>query len=170
MDTTGPVRFGKYTFNVDTGVLRQKGVRVALQAQPARLLALLVRHHGNVVTRDAIREHVWGSTAVEFDQNINYCIRQIRLALGEDSGLVQTVPRQGYRFIATPVQLSSIVWNHSMARSLPAAMLLALGLAIGFCLGVLAHEPDPLRFVYLHVTGRAHCPYLDFLSSSRPNS
>src|SRR5205807_8874384 len=47
---------------------------------------------------------VWGdATFVEFDQGLNYCIRQIRLALRDGASeplYVETLPKQGYRFIA----------------------------------------------------------------------
>ena len=77
-----------------------------LQPQPARVLELLARRSGEVVSREEIRELVWGESFVDFDAGLNFCIKQIRRAL-EDSATapryVETLPRRGYRFLP-PVQ------------------------------------------------------------------
>jgi len=82
-------------------------VLVRLQAQPARVLSLLISSPGKVVSREALREAIWGQqTFVDFERGLNVCIAQIRAALGDDSvspRYVRTVPRQGYQFIA-PVE------------------------------------------------------------------
>ncbi len=56
-----------------------------------------------MVTRDEIREHVWcGDTFVDFEQGLNFCIRQIREALGDTADaprFIETLPRRGYRFL-----------------------------------------------------------------------
>src|SRR4026207_1573293 len=71
------------------------------------LLALLVARAGELVTRDEIRRTMWGAdTFVDFDQSVNFCVRQIRTALRDNADApcyVETLPRRGYRFIA-PVQ------------------------------------------------------------------
>ncbi|MBV8517342.1 MAG: winged helix-turn-helix domain-containing protein [Acidobacteria bacterium] len=89
----------------DTNELRRDGAPVHLQPQPMRVLALLAARAGTLVTREEIRRHVWGEeTFVDFDQGLNWCIRRIREALGDDASaprFIQTVPRRGYRFIAT---------------------------------------------------------------------
>ena len=80
-----------------------------LQAQPAQVLALLIRHAGQVVTRAELKEAVWGSeTFVDFDKGLNFCIAQVRAALGDSADApvyIQTIPKQGYQFIA-PVTAS----------------------------------------------------------------
>ena len=52
-----------------------------------------------MVTREEIREHVWrGDTFVDFEQGLNFCIRQIREALGdtaESPQFIETLPRRG---------------------------------------------------------------------------
>lgn len=57
-----------------------------------------------MVSREELRNHIWNdSTFVEFDQGLNYAIRQIRRALEDDANsptYVETLPKQGYRFIA----------------------------------------------------------------------
>jgi DNA-binding winged helix-turn-helix (wHTH) protein/TolB-like protein len=101
------VRFGLFEFDTDTGALSRKGVPVRLQPQPARVLAILVTHAGEVVTRDSLRQEVWSDgTFVDFERGLNFCVAQIRSALGDAADsprFIETLPRRGYRFIA-PVQ------------------------------------------------------------------
>jgi len=101
------VRFGTYELNLASGELRKGGILVKLQPQPFKVLALLVERPGQVVAREELRQKVWGDdTFVDFEQGLNYCIKQIRLALNDDADTpryVETLPRRGYRFIA-PVE------------------------------------------------------------------
>src|SRR2546428_8964136 len=91
--------FGPFILRLDRGELFTRGALVPLQAQPARLLVLLVTRAGDIVTREEIRTHLWSDTVVSFDQSITYCIRHIRKALGDDAAaMLETRPRQGYRF------------------------------------------------------------------------
>lgn len=98
-----PFRFGAFEVDPEAGELRKNGVFVRLPPQPFRLLLLLASRAGHVVTRDEIRKQLWGDdTFVDFDQGVNFSIRQIREALGDtadDSRYVQTVPRRGYKFL-----------------------------------------------------------------------
>jgi DNA-binding winged helix-turn-helix (wHTH) protein/tetratricopeptide (TPR) repeat protein len=98
------VRFAEFEVDLRTGELRTNGTSVKLQPQPAKVLALLVRRRGETVTRNEIVEEVWGSdTFVDYEQGLNFAIRQIRNALGDDAErpvYVETVPKRGYRFVA----------------------------------------------------------------------
>ncbi len=98
------LRFGRFSFVPSTGELLRDNVRVKLQAQPAKVLAALTRHPGEVVSRDALKDEIWGrDTHVDFERGLNFCIAQIRSALGdsaESAAFIETVPKQGYRFIA----------------------------------------------------------------------
>lgn len=100
-------RFGEFELLPASAELFRGGERVTLQHQPAELLALLAREAGRAVSREEIREAIWGAeTFVDADQGINYCIRQIRQALDDDAAeprFVETVPRVGYRFLAPVV-------------------------------------------------------------------
>ena len=97
-------RFGLFDFDSKTGTLTREGVPVRLQPQPARVLALLVDRAGDVVSRDELKSGVWGdATFVDFERGLNFCIAQIRTALGdsaESPRFIETLPRRGYRFIA----------------------------------------------------------------------
>lgn len=102
------VRFGVFEVNADTGELRRAGVRVKLQAQPFRLLTLLLERPGELVTRDRIVQELWGSdTFVDFDQSVGAVIRRLRQALGDSASApryIETLRHKGYRFLA-PVQV-----------------------------------------------------------------
>jgi DNA-binding winged helix-turn-helix (wHTH) protein len=101
------LRFGRFELDLRTGELWRAGVRVRLQNQPYKVLALLARRPGELVTREELRHELWPEgTFVDFEQSLNFCVRQIRSALGDQAATpryVETLPRRGYRFIA-PVE------------------------------------------------------------------
>ncbi len=98
----GRFRFGPFEFDATTGELWRRGVAVPLQAQPARVLARLLRAPGQLVSREELRREVWGETThVDFRLGLNYCIRRIRVALDDSAttpAYVETLPGRGYRF------------------------------------------------------------------------
>jgi TolB-like protein/DNA-binding winged helix-turn-helix (wHTH) protein/Tfp pilus assembly protein PilF len=100
-------RFGAFEFSSESGELYKSGRKIRLQDKPTRALAILVERAGQLVTREALRDHLWpDGTFVEFDDNVNTTIRRVRDALGdtaESPRYVETIPRRGYRFIA-PVE------------------------------------------------------------------
>ncbi len=99
-----PLRFGAFELDPRTGELRRSGVRIHLQPQPAKLLELLARRRGELVTREEIQRELWsGETYVDFERSINICVMQIRAALNDDAEtprFIETLPRRGYRFVA----------------------------------------------------------------------
>jgi eukaryotic-like serine/threonine-protein kinase len=101
----GSLRFGDYELDSHSSRLMRDGRRVKIQPQPLRVLGVLVERPGEVISREELHARIWGDvTYVEFDQGLNYCIRQIRLALRDEASepaYVETLPKQGYRFIAT---------------------------------------------------------------------
>ena len=107
MSDAAILRFGAFELHPGSGELRHHGDVVKLPPQPFKVLESLVRRGGEVVTREEIRERVWrGDTFVDFDQGLNFCIRQIREALGDNAEspqFIETLPRRGYRFVV-PVE------------------------------------------------------------------
>ena len=100
----GRLRFGDYELDSSAGKLYREGLPVKIQPQPFRVLTILLERPGEIVSREHLRDRVWGeATYVEFDQGLNYCIRQVRVALGDGASepiYIETLPKQGYRFIA----------------------------------------------------------------------
>lgn len=102
--TKSVLRFGVFELDATTGDLRKNGILLKLQPQPAKVLVVLARHQNELVTREEIKEALWGGeTFVDFEQGLNSCVRQIRSVLADDPDsprFIQTIPRKGYRFIA----------------------------------------------------------------------
>jgi DNA-binding winged helix-turn-helix (wHTH) protein/TolB-like protein len=98
------VSFGLFEFDPAAGTLVRDGRPIRIQPQPARVLGLLVERADEIVSRAELRRTVWGDdTFVDFERGLNFCIAQIRSALGdsaESPRYIETVPRRGYRFIA----------------------------------------------------------------------
>lgn len=85
--------------------LTRDGAAVALNARYFDALALLVREHGQLVSKDRFLDEVWRGVPVT-DEALTQCVRTLRKALGDEVGsprFIQTVPKHGYRFIA-PVE------------------------------------------------------------------
>jgi DNA-binding winged helix-turn-helix (wHTH) protein len=98
------IRFGEFELALKSGELRRNGDIVRLQPQPFKVLAFLASHPGQTITRQELQQAVWdGETFVDFEHGLNFCIKQIRNALGDNAQsprLIETLPRRGYRFIA----------------------------------------------------------------------
>jgi DNA-binding winged helix-turn-helix (wHTH) protein/tetratricopeptide (TPR) repeat protein len=98
-------RFGTFELDSASGELRKQGRKVRLPNQPSQVLRVLVQRAGNLVTREELQRMLWPSdTFVDFDIGLNSAIRQVRAALGDTAKnpvFVETVPRRGYRFLAT---------------------------------------------------------------------
>src|SRR5438876_7043060 len=148
MNGIGRARFGLFEFDSSTGELRRDGVAVKLQPQPAQVLAYLVDHAGEVVARETLRDAVWGGdTYVDFDRGLNFCIAQIRAALGDTADsprFIRTLPKRGYQFIA-PVErfdaagarrgslpVPALAERRALARRLAVAMVVVALTAVGF--------------------------------------
>lgn len=101
------VRFGAFELDLDAERLLKNGRQVRLQPQPFKLLRLLTAQPGRLVTREEIQASLWtNDTFVDFEQGVNFAVKQVREALGdraENSIYVETVPKRGYRFLAPVV-------------------------------------------------------------------
>jgi serine/threonine protein kinase/Tol biopolymer transport system component len=97
------VRFGPFLLDLRARELRRNGIRVRVPDQSIQILAMLLEHPGQVVTREEVCQKLWpNGTVVEFDQSINAAVKRLRQALedsAEDPRYVETLPRLGHRFI-----------------------------------------------------------------------
>jgi TolB-like protein/DNA-binding winged helix-turn-helix (wHTH) protein/Tfp pilus assembly protein PilF len=100
----GRLRFGVFELDFRAGELRKHGLRIRLQEQPFQVLAMLVEHSGEVITREELQKKLWpADTFVDFDHGVNKAINKIRTALGDSADsprFLETVARRGYRFLA----------------------------------------------------------------------
>src|SRR5688572_26703719 len=103
MDTE-VLEFGEFRLSVGEASLTREGRAVKVAPQPFKVLTILVMRPGQLVTREELQKELWpGDTFVDFDQGLNFCIKQVRAALGDSADApkyVETVPKRGYRFIA----------------------------------------------------------------------
>jgi eukaryotic-like serine/threonine-protein kinase len=101
---TRRTRFGAFDVDLRSGEVHKHGIRLKLQDQPFQVLALLLEHPGDVVTREELRRKLWpADTFVDFDNGLNSAIKKLRDVLGdsaEEPRYIETLPRRGYRFIA----------------------------------------------------------------------
>ena len=99
------IRFGVFELDLQTGELRKSGFLLHLPPQPFKVLALLVSHPAQLVTREEMRDQIWGTdTFVDFEHGLNAAIKTIRDTLGDDPETpryIETLPRRGYRFVAS---------------------------------------------------------------------
>jgi len=104
VDTPRLLRFSVFELDLERCELRKSGRRVPIAQQPWKALVLLATRPGRLVTRDELRQALWpDGTHVDFERGINFCLSQVRHALGDParaSHFVETLPRLGYRFVA----------------------------------------------------------------------
>jgi DNA-binding winged helix-turn-helix (wHTH) protein/TolB-like protein len=163
--------FDRFDFTPDTGELRRDGRTLKLQAQPAKVLAVLLAHAGTVVARETLQREVWGSaTHVDFERGLNYCVAQIRSALGDSADaprFIETVPKQGYRFvgpITRPVESTAAPRTRShRAVAALIVLLVAVSGALAVTLQHSAQRPTVAVVPFYNETGR---PELDSLAKA----
>ena len=100
--------FGPFQLNTSEQVLLKEGRSLPLKPKVFDVLAVLVQNSGRVVSKDALMKQVWSDSFVE-EGNLAVCVFEIRKALGANKNghrYVETVPRRGYRFVATVTRLS----------------------------------------------------------------
>jgi TolB-like protein/DNA-binding winged helix-turn-helix (wHTH) protein len=97
------IAFDSFEVDLHSGELRKNASRIRLQAQPFKLLVLLLANAGQVVTREEICRDLWPTnTFVDFEHSLAAAVNKIRDALGDSADTpkyVETLPKRGYRFI-----------------------------------------------------------------------
>jgi DNA-binding winged helix-turn-helix (wHTH) protein len=104
-------QFGPYRQDADARSLTREGTPVSITPKAFDTLLYLVSHAGQTVSREELMRAVWPDAFVE-EGNLNFNISQIRKLLGEPApGLpyIQTLPKQGYRFVAEVIQVEEEV-------------------------------------------------------------
>ena len=167
------VRFGAFEVDLLARELRRHGRRIKLPDQPFQVLAMLLERPGQVVTRDELQKRLWSDdTFVDFDRGLNKAINRLREALGDDADhprLVETLPKRGYRFIATvepltsaPIAESAPITSRRPLMLRAASVLLAVAAAVVATLmyfrGTTHNEPL-LRSSLLPPSGTSFLPY-----------
>ena len=103
------LQFAEFELDKGAYLLRRKGRVVRLQRIPMDLLLILIERRGQLVTRDEIRNRIWGPNVfVDAESSINTAIRKLRQVLRDRPGsprFIETVAAKGYRFIAAADEL-----------------------------------------------------------------
>lgn len=148
------MRFRHFELDLSSGELQRDGQKVPLPPKAFELLRTLIERPGDVVTRDELRDRLWGAdTFVEFNDSLNHAVKKLRQVLGDSSEgpqFIETLPRYGYRFIA-PVESPPAATeedqaspevatrSHSGRSQIVALMALVLA-AAGFIAYALSHR------------------------------
>jgi TolB-like protein/Tfp pilus assembly protein PilF len=107
----GTARFGPFVLDLRSGELQGSRGRQRLGGKAFEALVLLLERAGEVVAREELRERLWASDVfVDFENNLNATVNQLRRALGDSAEApryVETVPRRGYRLLV-PVTLDAV--------------------------------------------------------------
>ena len=105
MDVERLLRFESFELDTHSRELRKGKNRIRLQEQPFEILCLMLERPGDVVTREELARKLWpDGTFVDFEHSRNAAVKRLRAALGDDADnprFVETLPRRGYRFIAS---------------------------------------------------------------------
>jgi DNA-binding winged helix-turn-helix (wHTH) protein len=95
--------YGPFRLDPAEHRLTREGIPVALAPKAFELLLFLVQNPGRLLTKDQIMQAVWPNSFVE-EANLTVSISLLRKVMGEKEGnlrYIETVPKKGYRFIAS---------------------------------------------------------------------
>lgn len=148
----GRLAFNGFEFDPATGRLTRRNAVIPLEFQPSKVLARLLESPDTVVSREELALVLWGTTThVKFDDGLNYCIRQVRAALGDDPRsprFIETIPRRGYRFVAPVAALRG-----TAARRLAVALAAA---AVATLVVVVESRPNNHHEIAVSVARAVH--------------
>jgi DNA-binding winged helix-turn-helix (wHTH) protein len=99
-------RFGDFELDADAGRLTRGSETLSVPARHLEVLAALLTHAGQVVSKDTLVEAAWRDVAVT-DNSLEQAISSLRRVLVSNESPIQTVPRQGYRFNGSVERLAS---------------------------------------------------------------
>jgi DNA-binding winged helix-turn-helix (wHTH) protein len=126
------ISFGPFEADLHTQELTKLGVRLRLPGQSFQILSMLLKHPGELVTREELQQALWPSdTHVDFERGVNAAVNRLRDVMGDSADnptFIETLPRRGYRLIALvksrsdgQITLPSPVIKESEAPALSAA-------------------------------------------------
>lgn len=170
------VEFGEFVYEADTGRLVGPQGAQTLRPQVSRLLEHFLAHPDRVLDRASLIAAVWGEDrVVEFDAGLAALIKELRHVLGDSAAnprYLETIPRRGFRFLATPVAAETAerpapgrFRRYLLAGVVLAAVLAAAG---GGAFWWLAGEPaTPVAGAERSVPRVAVLPFLSLADEER---
>lgn len=112
--------FGPFRLDTAEHSLLRDGQVVPLEPRVFDLLRVLVQNDGRLLQKEELLKEVWPGTFVE-EGNLNRNISILRKALGEDSAgkpYIETVPKRGYRFVASVKRIRVMALGQSKPHGL----------------------------------------------------
>lgn len=103
MKTKHLYAFGPYQLEAEERVLLRDGQPVTLPPKDLETLLALVEKAGHIVEKEELLEKVWPGVFIE-EGNLSRHIFNLRQVLGDSPDgrkYIETVPRRGYRFVAS---------------------------------------------------------------------
>lgn len=105
------LKFGIFEVDLKCSELRKAGMKQKLAPQPFQVLQALLKCPGEVVTREQLRDLLWPDhTFVDYDLALKKAVNRLREVLGDSADtprFIETIPRQGYRFLAQVQRIES---------------------------------------------------------------
>jgi DNA-binding winged helix-turn-helix (wHTH) protein/TolB-like protein len=95
--------FGRFRFDPQNHLLLSGGEPIAITPKAFEVLLVLVENGGRLTTKEELMRKVWPDSFVE-EANLTVNISALRRLLGETADgrpYIDTVPKKGYRFVAT---------------------------------------------------------------------
>jgi TolB-like protein/DNA-binding winged helix-turn-helix (wHTH) protein/tetratricopeptide (TPR) repeat protein len=141
----GLLTFGIFKVDLKASELRKAGIKQKLAPQPFQVLQALLERPGEVVTREQLRDLLWSDrTFVDYDLALKKAVNRLRDVLGDSADTphyIETVPRQGYRFLAevravdssvpSPAAAARVHWKLAVCLSCAIAAALLFTLNVG---------------------------------------
>lgn len=95
------IRVGPITIDSDNYEAFRNDQKLELTLKEYELLKLLASAPGKVLTRDYLLDRIWGYEFYGETRTIDVHIRHIRMKLGDDAHMIETVRGVGYKMTAT---------------------------------------------------------------------
>jgi TolB-like protein/DNA-binding winged helix-turn-helix (wHTH) protein len=155
------VRFGSFQLDLRAAELCHDGKKTKLPEQPFHILAALVEHPGEVVTREELRQRLWRSdTFVDFEHGLNTAVKRLREALGdsaENPRYIETLPRHGYRLMV-PVEKAKPETPQAFGRRRVIWLAVLAAVVVTIAAGVLSRQWLMDRFSPVKIESLAVLP------------
>ena len=145
------LRIGKFELDAHSGELRSNGLTTRLADQPLQILLFLLEHPDEVVTREELRLRLWPADAlVDFDMGLNRAMRRLRDALGDSADrpeYIETLPRRGYRLIATVKDVAVVGSRPHLSSMLWVGVAASFAMLTGLAVAHFHHPVPSIRSI-----------------------
>lgn len=88
---------GSLTLNPNNGILKSNNIELNITATEYKILKILLENKGTVVSREKLFLSIWGYDSDKNERVLDSHIKNLRKALGNNSYLIKTVIRRGYK-------------------------------------------------------------------------